>query len=181
MRIGLAIRAFFGALFDGDVTVALEQVLSGPASSDDKGGQVAEATIPPTDVAPSAARNDAITLLSALQREARFIDLVQESLTDYSDAQIGAAARDVLRDSRSVLDRFFAIKPIVDAEDGAELQTPDQVDAARYRLAGQVSGAPPFSGQLLHHGWEASRCELPQWSGGDDVALVVAPVELEVT
>ena len=40
-------------------------------------------------------------------REARFVDLVNESLDGYSDAQIGAAARDVLRDSKKVLDRLF--------------------------------------------------------------------------
>ena len=54
------------------------------------------------------ARSEAITLLAALQREARFVDFIQESLAGYTDAQIGAAARDVHRDCGTVLKRMFA-------------------------------------------------------------------------
>ena len=69
---------------------------------------MAPAPVRPVPAAPPAAepaprRSDAITLLAALQREARFVDLVQEPLGEYSDDQIGAAARDVLRDCREVL------------------------------------------------------------------------------
>jgi hypothetical protein len=54
---------------------------------------------------PAAAprpRSEALTLLATLQREARFVDFIKESLEGYSDAQIGAVARDVHRDCGKV-------------------------------------------------------------------------------
>ncbi len=53
--------------------------------------------------------------LGRTAREARLVDFIQESLAGYSDAQIGAVARDVHRDSAAVLNRLFALKPAVDA------------------------------------------------------------------
>ncbi len=129
---------------------------------------------------PPPARNDALTLLATLQREARFVDIVKEPLADYSDAQVGAAARDVLRDCGTVLDRLFDVQPIIDKEEGDDVDLAAGFDAGRYRVTGNVTGEAPYSGPLVHHGWEAKRCALPQWSGSKDAALVVAPVELEI-
>ena len=112
-------------------------------------------------------RSDAITLLATLQREARFVDMVKEPLGNYSDAQVGAAARDVLRDCGQVLDRLFGLAPLVEQEEGSQVEVPAGYDAGRYRLTGNVSGDPPFRGQLVHHGWIATRCEVPSWSGSE--------------
>ena len=57
-------------------------------------------------------RSDAINLLAALQREARFVDFIKEPIAGYSDAQIGAAVRDVHRDCGALLERLFGLKPI---------------------------------------------------------------------
>jgi hypothetical protein len=57
---------------------------------------------------------------------------------------------------------------------------PAGYDAGRYRLSGSVAGEPPFAGHLVHHGWQASRCELPKWSGNSQSAMIVAPVEVEI-
>ena len=74
--------------------------------------------------------SEAITLLAALQREARFVDFIQESLAGYSDAQIGAAARDVHRDCGAVLERMFALRPAVAEEEGTEVEVPAGFDPA---------------------------------------------------
>ena len=138
-------------------------------------------SVPKSKPAPAPpARNDAITLLATLQREARFVDIVKEPLADYSDAQVGAAARDVLRDCGAVLDRLFDVQPIVDKEEGADVDLPAGFDAGRFRVTGNVTGEAPYTGPLVHHGWEAKRCALPQWSGSKDAGFVVAPAELEV-
>lgn len=185
MRLWLAIRAFFALLFNSRLASEVDRLLRGERS---------EQLVPDTAAAPekpvaegsmaepvsAPARSDAITLVATLQREARFVDIVYEPLGEYSDEQIGAAARDVLRDCGAVLDRFFAIQPVVEDAEGAELETPADFDTARYRLTGSVSGNPPFRGKLVHHGWQATRCELPQWSGSEQSTMVVAPVELEV-
>ena len=44
------------------------------------------------------------------------MDLCQESLDQYSDEQMGAAARNVIRDCRKVLHRFFALTPTAAGE-----------------------------------------------------------------
>jgi hypothetical protein len=125
-------------------------------------------------------RSEAITLLAALQREARFVDFIQESLAGYSDAQIGAAARDVHRDCGAVLQRMFALRAAVTEEEGKEVEIPAGFDAGRWRLTGNVTGEPPFHGRLVHPGWEATTCELPTWSGNAAAARIVAPAEVEL-
>jgi hypothetical protein len=75
---------------------------------------------------------------------------------------------------------MFALRPVLSEGEGANVEVPAGFDAARYRLVGNVSGSPPFRGQLAHHGWEAAKCDVPAWSGGKESALVVAPAEVEV-
>jgi hypothetical protein len=121
-----------------------------------------------------------MTLLAALQREARFVDFIQEPLTGYSDAQVGAVARDVHRDCRNVMERMFALQAACSAEEGAEVDVPAGFDPGKYHLTGNVAGEPPFRGRLTHHGWEAAKCELPVWSGKETSARIVAPIEVEL-
>jgi len=185
MRFWLAIRAFFAVLFNARLAPNIEGLLRGEEGAQPTPSDVTETLESPADAsqvepAASSARNDAITLVATLQREARFVDIVKEPLGEYTDQQIGAAARDVLRDCGLVLDRLFAFQPVVEEEEDAELEAPADFDTGRYRLTGKVSGDAPFRGRLVHHGWQATRCELPQWSGSEQSVMVVAPVELEV-
>ncbi len=137
-------------------------------------------TKPAAQQPPRPGRSEAITLLATLQREARFVDFIKEPLDSYSDAQIGAAVRDVHRDCGKVLDRLFAIRAMVDQEEGSPVEVPPGFDAGRYRLTGNVAGDPPFRGRLAHHGWEAAEVQLPAWSGTQGSSRVVAPVEVEL-
>ena len=125
-------------------------------------------------------RSEAIALLAALQREGRFVDFLKEELTGYSDAQIGAVARDLHRDCAKVVERMFGIKPLLSEGEGATVEVPAGFDAGRYRLAGNIGGSPPFRGALVHHGWTATTCELPEWVGGETSLRVIAPAEVEV-
>ena len=141
-----------------------------------------EASPPPTPEKPKPVvpvRNDAINLLATLQREARFIDIVKEPLGDYTDAQVGAAARDVLRDCGTVIDRMFKVEPVIDQDEGSAVEIPSNSAAGQFRISGTPdSGAG--TGSLVHHGWKAQQCELPTWTGDQEAALIVAPAELEV-
>jgi len=181
MRFTIAFRAFFAAMFSGDKANRLKDALQGdaPAGLPAPSKETEQPKKPQQPKPP--VRSEALTLLAALQREARFIDIVKEPLGDYSDAQVGAAARDVLRDCGQVLDRFFAIAPLVDEADGTELTTDEPFAPARWKITGNVSGEPPFTGALAHHGWEAKQCELPAWSGDKSTANIIAPVELELS
>ena len=174
---GLAIAAIVRPGGYESVTPASTAAVAAPPAA--KAASVKTAK-PASQPAPKPTRNDAITLLATLQREARFVDIVKEPLSDYSDAQVGAAAHDVLRDCGAVLDRLFELQPVVDQTEGSTVDLPRGFDADRYRITGNVSGEAPYSGPLVHHGWEAKKCSLPQWSGSSDAARIVAPAELEV-
>lgn len=134
-------------------------------------------TVPPP-APPKPARSEALTLLETLQREARLIDFLKEDIAGYQDAQIGAAVRDIHRDAAKALERLFALRPVLEQAEGSPVTLGnDQV--GRVRLVGNVrEGAT--SGSLVHHGWVATKAELPIWSGPKEAERVVAPAEVEV-
>ncbi len=172
-RLVLAFRAFFAVLFDRSSAERVAQCLL-PAPA-------AETAPEPAKPAPkSARRSEAVQLLATLQREARLVDFLLEPIDGYTDDQIGAAVRSVHRDCQAVLERSFGLKPLRSEAEGAALEVPTGFDAASIRLTGQVAGAPPYRGTLVHPGWVATRCELPEWTGKAEGALVVAPAEVEV-
>jgi hypothetical protein len=182
-RIGIAFRAFFAILVYRETAERAALVFSDaplPKITSEPAAEAAVEKRPAAERAPKPNRSEALTLLEALQREARLVDLCQESLDQYTDEQIGAAARNVIRDCGKTLDRFFGLSPVADGGEGAELTIDEGFDPARYRLTGNVSGKPPYCGRVVHAGWQASRCELPQWTGGKESSLVVAPAEVEV-
>ena len=161
----------FQQLVDGNLQPRIAQVPSKKTSAQSKSKPVSK---------PAPIRSDAISLMAALQREARLLDIVNESLDEYSDAQVGSAARDVLRDSGKVIERMFGLEPLTSNADGSPMETPASFDPAEFRLTGNVAGEAPFRGTVAHHGWKATRCEVPQWSGKESAAFVVAPIELEI-
>jgi len=172
-------------LSDAEVASQIESVLSGrtlPAAAPSVTPPV-EKPISPPPAAPSKAptQNPAVTLLAALQREARLVDFLQEDLSGYADEQIGSAVRDIQRDSRKVLDRFFALQPVLAHEEGALVDIPANADPGKFRLTGKPIETGPRRGTLQHHGWDATRCDLPQFTGSASSAGIVAPAEVELT
>ena len=118
--------------------------------------------------AQAPTRSDALTLLATLQREARLIDFFMEDLAGYDDAQISAAVRDVHRDCAAALERMFALRPLRSQEEGSHVEIPAGYDPVQITLTGNVTGQPPLRGTLVHHGWQAMQCELPEWSGQEE-------------
>jgi hypothetical protein len=186
MNIGLAFKALFcNRETAARVRQAFHQpLLSSPAAKESSasistGAASASesAAKKPSPAKPVAARSDALTLVSTLQREARFLDLVQEPLNAYSDAQVGAAARDVIRDTSKTLERLFAIRKLVEANEGETIELPQERSLARWKS----NSSEPAANQatLVHPGWQATKCELPQWTGSTADAFVLAPAEFE--
>jgi hypothetical protein len=173
-RFLLAFRTFFAVLFDRTTAerVALCLLPAAPPA--------APSAAAPAPAPRAARRSEAVQLLAALQREARLVDFLLEPIDGYSDPQVGAAVRNVHRDCQAVLERAFGLEPLLTAAEGASMEVPAGFDAARIRLTGQVTGQPPFQGTLVHAGWLATRCELPEWTGGPNAVLVVAPAEVEL-
>lgn len=181
MRIAMAFRVFFKVLWDAEFASRVGRLPSKQPPSESKAAQAEPSKQQAAPVPAKKGRSEALTLLSTLQREARLVDMIKEPLANYSDAQVGAAARDVLRDCGEAIDRLFGVAPLVEQDEGSEVEVPSGYDAARVRLTGNVSGAPPFRGRLVHHGWLATKCELPEWTGSEQSQSVVAPEEVEVT
>lgn len=126
----------------------------------------------PTDTA-------ALQLLGLLQREARFVDFVQEDVAGYADAEIGAAARVVHEGCRKVLREHFSIAPVRAEAEGSRVTLATGFDAAAVRLTGNVVGQAPFTGTLGHRGWRVDDVRLPQLTDGK-AAAIVAQAEVEL-
>jgi len=184
MSIVVAFRAFFVALFNSQKAKAIATVLDSddvaPAEKLPSPSATAQPVKPIATpvVMPKPIRNDAVTLLATLQREARLIDLIQEPLDQYSDAQVGAAARPCLSQCRSTIARIFELQPLLDQAEGQNIVVPEAASPLRYQWVGEaVTGKR--SGILVHAGWQANRCEVAQWTGSPDDANVVAPAQIE--
>jgi len=167
-RLGLAWTLFWRILKDAAFAQHLETVVgtTGTASLSSGGG--------------GGRRPDAVALLALLQREGRLLDFAMESIDGFSDAQVGAAARSVHRSCREVLQRVFAPRSAIKQGEGISVPVAAGYDPGRYTLTGNVAGKPPFKGVVCHPGWEATRVELPGWSGRPESALVIVPAEIEV-
>jgi hypothetical protein len=124
-------------------------------------------------------RDGALALLALLQREGRLVDFLREPLDGFSDADIGAAARDVHRGCKKVLEQHLSMEPVMPGAEETKVSVPKGFDPAEIRLVGEAKGDPPFSGTLRHHGWRVIDAKLPTLAEGVD-RNVIAPAEVEI-
>jgi hypothetical protein len=122
----------------------------------------------------------AIQMLSLLQRQGRFIDFLQEDLSFYDDAQVGAAVRNIHEGCKATIAEHIELKPIFKEEEGTEVNVASGFDANTIRLTGNVTGDPPFRGVLRHRGWRVERIELPQSTFDQKENWILAPAEVEL-
>ncbi|HXU68197.1 MAG TPA: DUF2760 domain-containing protein [Polyangia bacterium] len=197
MRLWLAIKCFFLVLFarrlPADAALLLPaESLKGRAlppqeaeiveASPPSIGGVPELdstqpmTAPPKPVDGNGA---AVQLLAILQREGRLLDFLQEEVDAYSDAQIGAAVRDIHRGCKKALAEHMPLEPVLREKENAQVRVDAGFDPSRIRLTGNVVGDPPFTGALRHHGWRIAKVTLPSPARGTDPS-VVAPAEVEL-
>lgn len=165
-RLGLAFRCFFRVLAGKPVP---EEALPGAARP----------ALPPADQPTLAEQAQAVQLLGLLQKEGRLLDFLQEEIDGYDDAQIGAAVRKIHKDCREVLQEYVGVEPVLDGQEESTVTVDAGFDPSRVRLIGNVTGNPPFSGVLRHHGWRATQLRLPRPPTGHDPS-VIAPAEVEL-
>ena len=177
MRIGLAFRAFFAALFGR----RLPEAVLPPAALPERAPPPADPGGPaPAPAPPKAADLDAaaVEALGLLQREGRLLDFLFEDLEAYTDADIGAAVREVHRGCKKTILDHFDLEPIRREDEETLVDVASDFDRRAVRLTGNVSGAPPFSGVLRHKGWRAGAVRMPEIEAYN---RVIAPAEVEVT
>jgi hypothetical protein len=122
-----------------------------------------------------------LRVLAVLQRDGRLVDFLQEDIDPYSDAQIGAAVRDIHRGCRKALKDYLTVSPILPGLEESEVTIAPDFDPASIRLTGNVQGSPPFRGVLKHHGWRVEAVHLPALPGARDESSVLAPAEVEIS
>ncbi|WP_019616944.1 DUF2760 domain-containing protein [Psychromonas ossibalaenae] len=153
---------------DETMDAVVEQSVQQPVKEAPKAAQLKEAT-------PDAA----LQLLTLLQQDARFIDFIEEDLTGYSDADIGAAARVVHEGSKKTLNTYFTFEAVRSEDEETRITLPEGFNASEVRLTGNVVGDAPFNGTLVHKGWKVSDVKLPKLVEGHDTSIV-APAEVEL-
>ncbi len=187
-RLFLSWVAYFRTLFDADFAAGIVRLRSGvaalPANAEagekkEKKEKKKEAPPPKPVVLREATPDAALQLLSLLQREGRFIDFLEEDVSSFSDADIGAAARVVHEGCKKALDEHLDIAPIRSEDEGDKVTLEEGFDASSVRLTGNVVGDAPFTGTLSHRGWRANKIELPKLSEDHDASILM-PAEVEL-
>ncbi|MCY1355749.1 hypothetical protein D9M69_421850 [compost metagenome] len=180
-RVSLAVGTFFAILGNGQLAAGIKRLRNGEIATPAAPAPVA-APAPAAPEAPAlkeASPVAALQLLGLLQRDARFVDFVEEDIARYSDTEIGAAARLVHDGCRAVLREHFTIRPVREEAEGSRVTVADGFDATAIRLTGNVVGSAPFHGSISHRGWKVEDVRLPRVAERHD-ATVIAPAEVEL-
>ena len=179
-ELGLAKRSFLSILIGGEISTEILRELgisSAPRSS------TTAAAVSPLRAAekPDAESCDrAVQILALLQREGRLIDFLSEDVSQYPDAQLGAAVRMIHDSCRQVLDRYMKLQPVIASEEDQPVMVPAGFDLASIKLIGNTAGAPPMRGLLRHRGWRIQEVNLPALPEGIGRSIV-APAEVEIS
>jgi len=206
-RIAIAIGSFFAILGNGRLAADVTRVRAGEAFAADVAPKEVRVEVPIEKIVEVrvevpvekivektvevpvekrveveklvATDSAALQLLGLMQREARFVDFIQEDVAPYTDAEIGAAARVVHEGCRKVLREHFTLSPVRSEAEGSRITLLAGFDAAAVRLTGNVVGHAPFTGTLSHRGWLVTEVKLPQLIDSQ-AAKVIAQAEVEL-
>jgi len=141
--------------------------------------KVVQAPAPEPVILKEATPDAALQLLGLLQKEARFIDFIKEDLSSFADADIGVAARVVHEGCNKAINEHFSLAPVRSEQEGNKITLPQGFDASAVRLTGNVAGTAPFTGTLVHKGWQVTNIRLPKLTQGHNAAII-APAEVEL-
>jgi hypothetical protein len=186
MRLWLCWVAFFRVLFDPEFAGHVERLRQGapalpPAEPPLALRELTEAraAVSKPKTPDGSGQRAALQLLSLLQREGRFIDFIQQDVSAFADAEVGAAARVVHEGCRKALAGLGGVTPIRSEAEGSRVELATSFDAKSVKLVGDVQGGGPYRGVLRHKGWRAASLSLPELVGDHD-PHVLAPAEVEL-
>ena len=136
--------------------------------------KIVQAPAPEPVILKEATPDAALQLLSLLQKEARFIDFIQENMSAYSDADIGAAARIVHQGCGKAISEHFTLSAVSQDQEGSRVTLNKGFDANAFRLTGNIVGEAPFNGTLVHKGWQVTDLHLPKLTEGHNPRIIAA-------
>jgi len=185
-RLWFAWVCFFRVLFDGAFATRAFEVQEPRALPPAPEPEPAlppkkkpEAERPEPKAAEPPSTEPALQLLALLQREGRLVDFLEQDITSFSDADVGAAARVVHEGCRKALRGHVKLSPIRAEEEGTSITLAAGYSPAEVKLSGNVHGSAPYKGVLQHRGWRAAELVLPTPVKGHDPS-VIAPAEVEL-
>ncbi len=141
--------------------------------------RIVQAPAPPPVILKEASADAALQLLYLLQSDARFIDFIKEDMSAHSDEDVGMVARVIHEGCNKVLDEHFTFATICKENEGDSITLLDGYDAAKVRVTGNIVGKPPFTGTIIHKGWQITDVRLPSTIQGYN-SNVIAPAEVEL-
>jgi hypothetical protein len=136
--------------------------------------KIVQAPAPEPVVLKQATPDAALQVLNLLQKEARFIDFIKEDVSAFSDAEIGAAARVVHQGCSKAVNEHFTLAPVSQDQEGSRVTLNKGFDAALFRLTGNIVGEAPFTGTLIHKGWQVTDIRLPKLTEGHNPNIIAA-------
>ena len=133
---------------------------------------------------PALPADGAVQILGLLQKEGRLIDFLMEDISQYSDDQVGAAVRDVHKNSKAALERHMTLVPVVDGVEGTVTRLASAGLSVRDTISLRLVGKVPADGKveagiLQHRGYKVEKIDLPALKPGEK-ATILAPAEIEV-
>ena len=131
---------------------------------------------PPKPVKPNGAP---LRMLALLQAEARLVDFLMEDIDGLPDAQIGQAVREVHKKAQTALKQHAVIESVLSGNEGDTTTVPKGFDPSAVRVVGNVTGQPPFKGQINHPGWRVKELKLATPPEGAD-EFVLQPAEVQI-
>jgi hypothetical protein len=175
-RIALAFKAFGRITSDAEFAQRVYLLMQGQAAQ--QPGEPTKAA-PVIKQEPPQPTLHPLQLLTILQREGRLVDFLMEDIQGISDAQVGAAVREVHLKCRKALQDHVPLEPALsEAEDSSATVQPGY-DPSAIRVVGNLGAKPPYTGTVRHRGWRAREVKLQPLPVGQD-PRVVAPAEVEV-
>ncbi len=141
--------------------------------------KIVQAPAPAPIVLKEATADAALQLLAILQDKARFIDFVKEDMSAHSDEDVGMVARVIHEGCNKALNEHFTFAPICKEQEGDKITLLDGFDATKVRVTGNIVGNPPFSGTLIHRGWQVTEMRLPATIEGHN-SHIIATAEVEL-
>ncbi len=137
------------------------------------------AAAPPKPTGPPKPSGEPLRLLALLQSEARLVDFLMEDISAAADAQVGQAVRDIHRKAQAALKQHLTIETVLSAAEGDRVTVPAGFDPSAIRVVGNVTGQPPFTGEVQHPGWKVKEMKLPTQAEGQDL-FVLQPAEVQL-
>lgn len=168
-RVALAFGCFFRTLFDAEFAARVFRARL-PAETPPPSARALPVV---TDASPG------LVVLGLFQREGRLVDFLEQDITAFPDAEVGAAARLVHEGCRKALRGHATVSPVRSEPEDSVVTIEEGYDPNTLKLTGNVGSKPPYRGTLRHAGWRVSNFRLPVALAGHD-ATILAPAEVEL-